>query len=1003
MWRWKVTPGSAIGPNVSATFDDTYEIDYVELKFPLSNSRQLPDKLTRVTYSQNGTLSGFLVTPSRLEQNGFAVIRIPINPALTGSEFHDEVPVIEGPNGALYVGFAADPGGLFPSLKKINANAIAQGMSVCVHGVPKASQDITPPVQPGPDWGTATITVKVAGDRNGNTRVPLAGAKLQLHAADNTNVQFDKYYRDATPGANNYNWGTPGRSLKDEPWGTCTSDAQGNCTFRNVPAPPRRQAGTYYWVSPLEAPKGWLAIESMRVGGAGSDDLRNQFQNIGASIVLDYAYRTPELHSGDSITSGKRNTGSNKFENRDGFMNSNISDYFVYFTPGEGTPTPRSSSEYMIFTRENPPFEECRPLRIGMFYDISDSIRTDYSEQYHSTGLAFMGVYKQQLLDFAKKLNGTGAELSLVPWADGIRPWDPADIYNMGKPRIVNDKFIQDAKGGLDAVVVSGGATNWDRALREAAKWNDGNPDRKYDLVFLATDGSPTLHAFNNQSQGPGSATDFKTVENAVVSANYLKSQGTRVVGVGIGGFLKQTENYRNFVAAMGPNGSRTTFDPAKASDTDWLIVRDIETLAESLVVLSQSTACESRIVVKKETVDENGNKTDGGAGWHFSTSDLQKSAGVTALSPNDQTTGDDSRVNYAFSVASQADKGSVTISEALTDQQKKAGWSIQKTADGKIATCVDASSSNRTPIDVTNDGETGFRLADKIKQGARIECTVVNTKERPKAKLTLVKKLNTKYDSDANVNQWNLSADGPTAGVSGQTGAAAVTKAAVTPGEYTLSESLLDAFKAKAAGYQQDSLVCVDEANNPVSVTDKKVAVKSGDDITCTFTNSDKPGTVTWQKVAKDDSSTLLGGSQWSLQRGDDPEQTVIDCDVAGADATDSSVCTGLDKDPRKGVFKVTGLKWGDFKLKETRAPVGYKLADANHPFQISASSATQLSVNLGNIENDQQDIPQIPLTGGIGEDLFLFGGLGGAGLCGALLIARKYWRQRRAVSSKN
>ena len=101
---------------------------------------------------------------------------------------------------------------------------------------------------PTPGAGQAVISVKVGGDRTGIIGVtPLAGVVLQL-----------------------YNGGTDGGTTPvTDSWATCTSDADGDCSFvvpnTNVGG---ANAGRRFWVRQVSAPAGWFANDDVRVGAS---------------------------------------------------------------------------------------------------------------------------------------------------------------------------------------------------------------------------------------------------------------------------------------------------------------------------------------------------------------------------------------------------------------------------------------------------------------------------------------------------------------------------------------------------------------------------------------------------------------------------------------------------------------------------------------------------------------------------------------------------------------
>lgn len=133
-----------------------------------------------------------------------------------------------------------------------------------------------------------------------------------------------------------------------------------------------------------------------------------------------------------------------------------------------------------------------------------------------------------------------------------------------------------------------------------------------------------------------------------------------------------------------------------------------------------------------------------------------------------------------------------------------------------------------------------------------------------------------------------------------------------VAAGPYSVKQLLND-------GYKQTDIKVALADGTPVTVNpDGTFEAPADADIVVTLTNQDKPGTLEWSRF-DEDGTTLLSGSQWRLNG---PDGTVLNIDDCTAE-----VCTGLDKDPTPGKFKVTGLKWGNWTITETKAPAGHKL----------------------------------------------------------------------------
>ena len=128
---------------------------------------------------------------------------------------------------------------------------------------------------------------------------------------------------------------------------------------------------------------------------------------------------------------------------------------------------------------------------------------------------------------------------------------------------------------------------------------------------------------------------------------------------------------------------------------------------------------------------------------------------------------------------------------------------------------------------------------AIQLTTGQQATCTIVNTAVVPR--LTLVKQVTNGSGGSAVPRDWLLSAAGAVT-IQGRAGDVAITGAAVPVGTYTLSES------GGPGGYSASSWICTGAAaTDPVAGT---VTVATGDQATCTITNTDQPATLTLTKV---------------------------------------------------------------------------------------------------------------------------------------------------------
>ena len=166
----------------------------------------------------------------------------------------------------------------------------------------------------------------------------------------------------------------------------------------------------------------------------------------------------------------------------------------------------------------------------------------------------------------------------------------------------------------------------------------------------------------------------------------------------------------------------------------------------------------------------------------------------------------------------------------------------LQTSADGTTWTSI---------VAATADGEYPRKNADGnweivVPTDSAVQYRFVNDDVAPQ--LTLVKQIVTDDGGTANADAWTLTAT-PTTGtaISGPTG---VSGAAVANRVYTLTET------GGPAGYSLASLVCSN--GETTTVANPKVTLKPGENVTCTFSNDDQPGSLT---LVKDLSMVVSGG----------------------------------------------------------------------------------------------------------------------------------------------
>lgn len=221
-----------------------------------------------------------------------------------------------------------------------------------------------------------------------------------------------------------------------------------------------------------------------------------------------------------------------------------------------------------------------------------------------------------------------------------------------------------------------------------------------------------------------------------------------------------------------------------------------------------------------------------------------------------------------------------------------------------------------------SSTGVTGT-LAEGVLNSYRVTNKITCTQS---AKLTLVKVVQNQHGGTLAPNAWNgglFAKRGTDAQLVFNTGETKV----VELGTFVLSEAAKD-------GYLQQSLVCDGTGG---TLNDASVTLVAGADVTCTFTNGDKPGSVTWLKVDDQSPPNLIGGSVWTIVG---PGHATPGTDIADCVPTDANCDATLDKDPAAGQFKLVGLAWGDYTVTEKTPPTGHTGA-SSFTFTVSAANA--------------------------------------------------------------
>lgn len=437
---------------------------------------------------------------------------------------------------------------------------------------------------PSPGAGEAVIHVKVGSDRTGNgaTAVSsLPGVKLGL-------------WKDSN--------GSLGSRVNDA-WGTCVSDAGGDCSFV---VPNTGTGGTNrddrFWVQQVDAgttgtPAGYFA--STVLGTATSSN--------------DYRFRTgSQLRAGNTYDSGNQ------------FM-------------GDSSGVTESSGIWQV-SRNNPNLPAKCGLDVALVLDLSTSIGGN------------IGNLKAAADGFVDALTGTPSRIATFSFGSA----SPASGTSNTPSLMSVSSSGAAVKATYAGWTIGTNYTNWDQALKAVA---DAAPH--YDAVVVITDGNPTVWGTSPDNTVD---TTLREVEYGIFSANLVKHENTRVIAFGVGDGVSSAASGLNLRAISGP----TKFNGSNAVSADYYQVADFTVAGQALRTLALGT-CEGSLTVVKQVVPEGntgenitGAQTAGG--WQMIATPV---APVTLNGPAGQSTdGATGAVNYKLDFPAGTTTGSVTVNE---------------------------------------------------------------------------------------------------------------------------------------------------------------------------------------------------------------------------------------------------------------------------------------------------------------------------------------------------
>lgn len=164
--------------------------------------------------------------------------------------------------------------------------------------------------------------------------------------------------------------------------------------------------------------------------------------------------------------------------------------------------------------------------------------------------------------------------------------------------------------------------------------------------------------------------------------------------------------------------------------------------------------------------------------------------------------------------------------------------------------------------------------------------------------------------------------------------------------------------------------------------------------------------GEATWGKV--DETDHYLEGSEWTLTpvtaQGGTTCDDIEPLDVKDCVGEDVAACEGMfDQDPEPGKFKVEGLGLGWYELVETKSPAGYVLDTDPRYAEVKVEEEdcggpepglVWTPADFGKVTNTPQEVPKIPMTGGVSILAFMLI----AGGAGTFAAGSQMWKRRKS-----
>lgn len=252
-------------------------------------------------------------------------------------------------------------------------------------------------------------------------------------------------------------------------------------------------------------------------------------------------------------------------------------------------------------------------------------------------------------------------------------------------------------------------------------------------------------------------------------------------------------------------------------------------------------------VTVTKYVQDASGGNTQLASGWTVGATIGGTTGGAATTTPTapTQQTGVNGQASWRVNFSAAGARTNLTVIE-----QQQSAYTL---VNGVCEVSRPGNPVREIPVPAEAPPGSVSIPVDAVAPGDSVNCVYIN-RLKPTT-LTLVKQVVNEHGGTSTAADWTLTAAGPTP-ISGVTGAAAITAAAVQPGAYDLSEA------SAVTGYDASAWSCVGG-----SLSGSRVTIAQGDEVTCTIVNRDRPATLTLVKTV--DNGTTGGtaiAADWTL-----------------------------------------------------------------------------------------------------------------------------------------